>query len=144
MSFVSWQYAIFLLVVFAAYWRLPARGRLWLLVFASYFFYGAWDARFLGLLLTTTTIDFYCGLAIKRERRSLTEVILAACMPVTWLSLYTAFSRKPGAVEGWIIGAAAIFPIFLGALYWGLWRLPSTQQRRAFLLLSVLTNLGVL
>src|SRR5438874_1778718 len=53
-SFVSWQYALFLPAVVLLYWRLPWRGRIFLLLAGSYFFYGMWDARFLALLLTTT------------------------------------------------------------------------------------------
>lgn len=75
MSFVSWQYALLLLGVFALYWRLPWRGRIWLVLGASYFFYGVWDVRFLALLLTSTAIDFYCGLAIAGERRPAGQVV---------------------------------------------------------------------
>ncbi len=58
MSFISWQYPLFLAAVVALYWQLPARGKVWLILGASYLFYGVWDARFLALLLTSTAIDF--------------------------------------------------------------------------------------
>jgi D-alanyl-lipoteichoic acid acyltransferase DltB (MBOAT superfamily) len=144
MSFVSWQYALFLPLVFLIYWRLPWRGRICLLVFASYFFYGFWDARFLALLLTSTTIDFYCGLAMSGSRTPLTKVILTACLPVVWLGTYRLFSSNTVTVNNWIIAVAGSFPVFFSALYAVLWRLPEGRQRRAFLLLSVLTNLAVL
>ena len=144
MSFTSWQYAVFLAGVFLLYWQLPWRGRLALLIGGSYFFYGVWDARFLALLLTSTTIDFYCGLAIAGERRPLAKVVLTACLPAAWLVLYSACFRKGAVVDGWILGTAAVFPVVFTALYEALWRRPEERQRRAFLLLSILTNLGVL
>ena len=71
MSFTSWQFAVFLCGVVVLYWRLPHLSRKVLLLGASYFFYGFWDVRFLALLLTSTAIDFFCGLAIAGQRRPL-------------------------------------------------------------------------
>ena len=144
MSFISWSYALLLLVVFIAYWRLPWRGRIWLLLAASYVFYGCWDGRFLALLLTSTTVDFFCGLAIAGERRPVTRVAATATVPFLWLGGYTLFRQQGAVVEHWILAAAAGFPVFFAVLYQWLWRLPTDRQRRAFLLLSILTNLGVL
>ena len=144
MSFISWSYALLLLVVFFTYWRLPWRGRIWLLLAASYVFYGCWDGRFLALLLTSTTVDFFCGLAIVGERRPLTRVAATAAVPFLWLGGYTLFRHQGAEVEHWILAAAAGFPVFFAVLYQWLWQLPADRQRRACLLLSILTNLGVL
>ena len=35
-----------------------------MLLAASYFFYGAWDWRFLGLIIFSTLLDYICGRAI--------------------------------------------------------------------------------
>jgi D-alanyl-lipoteichoic acid acyltransferase DltB (MBOAT superfamily) len=144
MSFISWQYALLLTCVFLAYWSLPWRGRIWLLLVASYVFYGCWDARFLALLLTSTTIDFFCGLAIVGERRPIMHVTLVAIMPFLWLGSYTLVHHQGVIVERWILAAAAMFPVFFALLYQSLWRLPAGRQRRAFWLLSILANLSVL
>lgn len=67
MLFNSIQYALFLPVVFALYWLLARVGRRWQNVFllvASYYFYGSWDIRFLGLLAFSTLLDYYCGIRI--------------------------------------------------------------------------------
>jgi alginate O-acetyltransferase complex protein AlgI len=144
MLFTSWQYALLLLVVFMAYWQLPWRGRIWLLLGASYLFYGLWDARFLALLLTSTAIDFFCGLAIAGHRQSLSKVALATTAPLVWLSLYKVAFQKSLPVGTWLLAVAAIFPIFFCGLYTLLWRQPESRQRKSFLLLSILTNLGVL
>jgi len=143
-SFTSWQYPLFLLGVVLLYWRLPLRGRMTLLLAASYFFYGVWDVRFLALLLTSTCIDYYCGRAIVGERAPVKQVFGAALLPLLWLGGCAAFTDKSGAVQTWILGTAAAFPLLFTALYELLWRKPEAAQRRAFLLLSILTNLAVL
>jgi alginate O-acetyltransferase complex protein AlgI len=144
MSFISWQYACLLLGVFLLYWQMPWRGRIWLLLLASYVFYGFWDVRFLALLLTSTTIDFFCGLAIGGQRQPLGRVALTAFLPLAWLCLCRAALEKALVLDRWILIAAALFPLLFCGLYLLLWRLSEPRQRRAFLLLSVLTNLGVL
>ena len=90
MSFVSWQYAFFLAAMVGLYWQLPWRGRIVLLLAGSYVFYGTWDARFLALLLASTTIDFFCGLAMVRERPGTLKVFFTASLPAIWLAGYTA------------------------------------------------------
>jgi alginate O-acetyltransferase complex protein AlgI len=143
-SFVSWQYAIFLPVVILLYWLLPWRGRIFLLLAGSYFFYGMWDARFLALLLTTTVVDFFGALAIAGEKKSVAKVIGVGLLPFCWLiGCSTFYSAQPVVSKG-IILAAAIFPIVYGAFYQLLWRLPLEKQRRAFLILSLFSNLSVL
>ena len=144
MSFTSWQYPLFLLGVVLLYWRLPLRGRMTLLLTASYAFYGVWDVRFLALLLTSTGIDYYCGRAIVGERAPVKQVFGVTLLPLLWLAGCAAFTGKAGAVQTWILGTAAAFPILFTALYELLWRKPAAAQRRAFLLLSILTNLAVL
>ena len=65
MSFTSIAFLVFLPVVWAAYWGL--RRREWqnlLLVCASYVFYGWWDERFCILMLTSSLVDYWLGLAL--------------------------------------------------------------------------------
>ena len=66
MLFNSLEYAIFLPVVFLIYWFVlkDHRARNILLLVASYYFYSCWDWRFTFLLLFSTLLDFYSGLAI--------------------------------------------------------------------------------
>lgn len=61
MVFTSLHFVGFFLVVYALYRALPHRGQNWLLLVASYYFYAAWDWRFLGLLVASTVIDFFCA-----------------------------------------------------------------------------------
>ena len=57
-----WFMAAFLLLYFVVRNSLTNRNRL--IVVASYFFYGWWDWRFLGLLLLSSLVDFYVGRAL--------------------------------------------------------------------------------
>ena len=64
MLFNTLQYAWFFLAVFVVSWLLvgkPTLRRLFLLA-TSYFFYGSWDWRFLGLLLLSTVVDYFVSL----------------------------------------------------------------------------------
>ncbi|MCU7946862.1 MAG: MBOAT family protein, partial [Candidatus Thiodiazotropha sp. (ex Cardiolucina cf. quadrata)] len=54
-SFIFWA---FFAVVIVLYWRLNHRGQNFLLLIASYVFYGYWDWRFLGLIAFSTIVDF--------------------------------------------------------------------------------------
>ena len=66
MFFDTPVYFLFLAIVVVAYWRLEHRAQNILLLVASYFFYGWWDPRFLGLIALSTLVDFYCARAISR------------------------------------------------------------------------------
>jgi alginate O-acetyltransferase complex protein AlgI len=64
MLFNSIEFALFLPLVFAAYWIIGAqrvRAQNLLIVGASYFFYGWWDWRFLSLIAFSSLIDYFVG-----------------------------------------------------------------------------------
>ncbi|TYP75165.1 D-alanyl-lipoteichoic acid acyltransferase DltB (MBOAT superfamily) [Aquimarina intermedia] len=64
MLFNSLDYFIFLPLVFLTYWVLfknKLTSQNLFLLFASYFFYGLWDWRFLFLILGSTLVDFIAG-----------------------------------------------------------------------------------
>jgi alginate O-acetyltransferase complex protein AlgI len=64
--FNSFHFALFFAVVYAGYLSLQGRLRVQnaLLLAASYYFYGCWDVRFLGLLALTTVVDWFVALRI--------------------------------------------------------------------------------
>ena len=66
MVFNSLHFIWFFVAVYALYRVLPHRAQNWLLLIASYYFYAAWDWRFLFLLLGSTLVDFSCALALER------------------------------------------------------------------------------
>ena len=69
MLFNSYEYALFLIVVLVAY-HLLLKRRLQnvVLLLASYWFYAAWDARFLSLIWISTIVDYTVGLRIQASR----------------------------------------------------------------------------
>ena len=65
MIFNSEAFAVFLPIVFLLYWFATNRNinsQNFLLLVASYVFYGWWDWRFLFLLVFSTSLDYYTGL----------------------------------------------------------------------------------
>ena len=71
MNFNSISYAIFLPIVFIIYWYVLGRKHKMqncFLLVASYYFYGCWDWRFLGLLIFTTFTTFATAKLIATSR----------------------------------------------------------------------------
>ncbi|OGW72364.1 MAG: hypothetical protein A2Y02_00850 [Omnitrophica bacterium GWA2_52_12] len=64
MAFNSLTFFLFCLAVYPLYWALRRRGQNKLLLAASFFFYGFWDWRFLGLLILTIVMDAACAVQI--------------------------------------------------------------------------------
>lgn len=61
MLFTELTFWAFFAVVFTLYILLPHRAQNRMLLVASYVFYGAWDWRFLGLILFSTLVDYLVG-----------------------------------------------------------------------------------
>jgi alginate O-acetyltransferase complex protein AlgI len=69
MLFTSLDFAWFLPCVFLLYWGLGAnrlKTQNFILLVASYVFYGWWDWRFLLLLFCSSVLDFTVGLGLGR------------------------------------------------------------------------------
>jgi alginate O-acetyltransferase complex protein AlgI len=64
MLFNSWPFLPFIAIVLCLYYVLPHRMQNRMLLLASCIFYGAWDWRFLFLLVGSTAIDYFVGLKI--------------------------------------------------------------------------------
>src|SRR5580692_4395129 len=74
MWFDTPAYALFLIIVVTAYWRLGRRNQNLLLLGASYLFYGWLDYRFLLLMIGSTTLDFFVARAIQKSNLRSTRV----------------------------------------------------------------------
>ncbi len=66
MIFNSFVFFIFLFFVLIIYYCLKRKAQNIFLLFASYFFYGWWDWRFLGLLFLSTVVDYNVARLIGR------------------------------------------------------------------------------
>ena len=79
MFFNSIDFAIFLPIVFILYWFVTDKNlklQNFLIVAASYLFYGWWDWRFLSLILFSTLVDYTVGRQLKNEENQLKRRIL--------------------------------------------------------------------
>ncbi len=80
----------FLPLALAVYYALPARGRNLALTVLSYVFYGWAHPAFVFLMLYSTLVDYFCGLAITRRGRRGKRVALGVSI-ATNLSLLGFF-----------------------------------------------------
>lgn len=72
MLFNSIDFAIFLPIIFAAYWLVGKKQitiQNLILLVASYVFYGWWDWRFLSLIFISSLADYLIGIQLKSESR---------------------------------------------------------------------------
>ena len=95
MLFNTTRFFVFLAVVLALFYALPRRYRKYLLLIASYFFYGSWNPKFIPLLLTLTAIDFTAGIWLERTeapRRRRIILIASLCANLGFLGFFKYFN----------------------------------------------------
>jgi D-alanyl-lipoteichoic acid acyltransferase DltB (MBOAT superfamily) len=159
--FNSFEFLIFLFIVYSLYVVLTRPWQNRMLLVASYVFYGWWDARFLMLIVVSTAIDFTAGLGIcgerltRRERMKISGVILfatAAFVLVDWPRVAAEGWSHPLALLGphwqggwWAVGACIAFAALAPFVYGLYFRIRNEQTRRRFFLVtSMVANLGLL
>ncbi len=79
MLFNSLDFAVFLPIVFILFWFVTNKNlklQNFLIVIASYTFYGWWDWRFLSLIVFSTVVDYSIGVLLSKEERVLKRKIL--------------------------------------------------------------------
>ncbi|RAJ07127.1 MBOAT family O-acyltransferase [Arenibacter echinorum] len=84
MLFNSIDFAIFLPIVFVLYWFVTHKNLKWqnfLIVAASYLFYGWWDWRFLSLIIFSTAVDYIIGRELENEGHQIKRKVLL------WISI---------------------------------------------------------
>ena len=152
------------LVVLIPYWRLSHKWQNRFLLVASYVFYGAWDYRFLTLVLIATAIDYVGGLGVAGIRLSRRHL----CMIAGWIvggvtllcshiqyaqlaesiwqgNLAGAWNALPHTLADWylplgaLIGCAA-YIVLVHELY----RLSDAKRRKWFVAVSMVANLTML
>ncbi len=106
MLFHRLDFFLFFLVVFIVYAVLRRKAQnVWLLI-ASYYFYAAWDWRFLGLLLLSTLVDFLVGWALGSQRGR-AKVWLAISVIVN-LGILAAFKYADFFVDNFVALASLL------------------------------------
>lgn len=102
MLFNSWVFVLFALVVYALYYFLPHRAQNRMLLVASYVFYGAWDERFLLLLLLSTAVDYGLGLLLERTEDPAARkrlVTISVIVNLAILGFFKYFNFFIGSME---------------------------------------------
>jgi D-alanyl-lipoteichoic acid acyltransferase DltB (MBOAT superfamily) len=108
MLFNSLAFFVFLALVYAVYRLLPHRAQNRWLLATSYFFYGAWDWRFLGLILLSTALDYVVALAIAAREDPRARKLLLGVSVVANLSLLGVF-KYAGFFSESLAQLAALF-----------------------------------
>lgn len=96
MLFNSLEFIIFFPIVVAAYFALKPKYRWILLLLASYYFYMAWNYKYIVLILISTVIDYFAGINIyhsnnKRFRKILLLISLSANLGLLFFFKYFNF-----------------------------------------------------
>ncbi len=105
MLFNSFEFFIFLPIVFCLYWfvlKKHLKLQNILLLIASYVFYGWWDWRFLSLIMLSTLVDYFVGIQIhKNEIVKIRKRWLRASI-IFNLSLLGFFKYFNFFIDSWI------------------------------------------
>jgi alginate O-acetyltransferase complex protein AlgI len=108
MVFNSLHFVWFFVVVYAVYRVLGHRAQNWLLLVASYYFYAAWDWRFMGLLAASTLVDYTSARLLDasespRVRRAL--VTLSLGFNLTLLGFFKYFNFFADSLQALFVSA---------------------------------------
>ncbi len=84
MIFSSFEFLVFFIAIYLAFWLLPSRRwRHVLLLGASYYFYMSWNPYFISLIIISTVVDYTVGRALKHcEARKRRKVLLTSSVVV--------------------------------------------------------------
>ncbi len=95
MVFNSFEFVVFFVLVYVFYRLLNHKRQNYLLLTASYVFYGSWDWRFLFLLLASTCADYVCARQIGKSdgpRQKKLWLIAGLCVNLTILGFFKYFN----------------------------------------------------
>ena len=88
MLFNSIEFLIFFPIVIFLYFIIPHKYRWVFLLTASYYFYMSWKAEYIVLILTSTLVDYFCGLKIyKSDTKRKQKIFLGISLAVNLLLL---------------------------------------------------------
>lgn len=96
MLFNSWQFGVFLPIVFALYWSVPQRFRWALILASSYWFYMSWNVKYVVLILFTTLISYMAAIFLERYqnvrvKKFILAFTLISCLGVLFVFKYFNF-----------------------------------------------------
>ena len=116
MLFHTIEFAILLAIVWPTYLLLRNyRTQNWLLLAASYFFYGFWDWRFCFLMLFSTSVDYFVGrrLAVTGDTRVRKQLLLLSVVTnlglLCFFKYWNVFTSMTNGFGEWL-GIGHILP----------------------------------
>ena len=115
MSFASVEFLIFFSIFIPLYFALPSRLRVGAILIASYIFYAYWNATYIFLIVGSTLIDYFVGLALERtthqrHRQLYLATSLTTNLAVLALFKYYLFFTTTLTDIGEMIGGSWAFP----------------------------------
>lgn len=69
MLFNSFEYAVFLPIVFIIYWIFPSKCRWIFILLASYYFYMSWNIKYVFLIFFTSFISYVAAILIEKTKK---------------------------------------------------------------------------
>ncbi len=164
MNYNSYSFWLLFILLYLVYWRAGHRWQNRILLGASYIFYGAWDYRFLFLILISTVIDYLGGLGVagirlpRAKLRSLGALIVGSavilCSNVRYPALFAAMAQAdvagmvaalPHRLHDLLIPiGTAVAALIYGAVFPSLYAAPEARRRKTFLTISMVANLAIL
>lgn len=102
----------FLIIAWSLYRLLSFRSQNLLLLFASYFFYGWWDWRFLSLLWLSTIVDYFCGrlLPVSKNKKKILAVSIFTNLGILFAFKYYNFFIESASNFLELFGFQSNFP----------------------------------
>lgn len=96
MLFNSFQYIVFLPIVFTIYWCSASKNRWIILLLSSYYFYMCWNAKYLVLILLITILSYGSAILIESERifkkrKALLILLIIFCLAILFVFKYYNF-----------------------------------------------------
>jgi len=89
MLFNSFSFIIFFILVATGYFFLPHKGRIWLLLIASYYFYMCWKPVLIVLIVFITFINFFFSHVIYRAKSAVRKKrLLVFCLLINFGLLF--------------------------------------------------------
>ena len=117
MLFNSYIFWAFFACVIILYRLLPHRGQNYMLLVASYVFYGYWNWRFLFIMLFSTVVDYCAAIFIgesQSKQRRKTVLVASICVQLGLLGLFKYYGFFAHELSGWL--ARVGMPVALPAL----------------------------
>jgi D-alanyl-lipoteichoic acid acyltransferase DltB (MBOAT superfamily) len=127
MIFNSLTFIIFLVLVLSAYWALPQKYKMWMLLFASCIFYGFWRWEYLSVMFVSALTDYFTAILIeqtpisniKKRKRLLAITLFVNLGLLIYFKYLFFFTENVNALSS-ILGVDFNLPLFKILLPFGI------------------------